>query len=701
MFASARNIIGELAEIVRPPSRLTVPQAAEKYIVLDVPGKYTGPFKNDLIYYLVEPAECLTERKIKAVIFVAPAQTAKTQMLVDNWVAHTIICDPSDHLVVQTAQDTARDYSKRRIDRLIAASPELKKRLKSGGQNDNTYDKFFRSGMILSLAWPTKNQLAGKAIGKMALTDYDRMTPDVDGEGPAFNLAQKRTTTFLSRGMTLAESSPSRPIIDPRYKLKTPHEAPPTTGILGLYNNGDRRRIYGKCPACGEYFSPDANIETSYFIPENRDLKQSGLICTHCGFIIDFSFEKVFKKTGVWLKDGQKITSNGLITGDVTFNSIASFWLSGWFAAFQSWRSIVNNYLKAIDHFERTGDEEPLKATFNIDQGAPYLNRALKNARNPEELEARAEPIEKRTVPNGVKFLLASVDVQKNRFVVQVEGFGKNLESWIIDRFNIRLSYRDDENGQAKPIDPASYAEDWDTITNNVINKTYPLSNGNGELPILLTACDSGGHEGVTNNAYSYWRRLSAKGITHRDFRRSKFILIKGNGNQSAQLIRETFPDSTRQHRRKILAIGDVPVYLLNSNLFRDIVSNDCERGEVGPRYVHFPNWLDARFFNELTAETRTAKGWVNKSRRSNEAFDLMCYTRALIKLLKAEQIDWNKPPIWADMINHRKLVKEIEQENIKKNKQPNYTEQVLARKRGEMRIHNQTRSGFVNNWKK
>lgn len=693
MYARSAAIISELAEAIRPPRRLTVPQAAERFVMLDVPGGYNGPFKNDLVYYLVEPAECLTQREYTAVVFVAPAQTAKTSMLVDNWIAHTITCDPSDHLIVQTSQDIARDYSKRRIDRLIAASPELYARLKPGGQNDNTYDKFFKSGMILSIGWPTKNQLAGKAIGKMALTDYDRMPDDVDGEGPAFNLSQKRTTTFLSRGMTLAESSPSKPIIDSKWKAKTKHEAPPTKGILGLYNSGDRRRIYGQCPSCKDYFSPDANILTSFYIPDTDDehkrLAQCGLICTCCGYIIGIDQEKEFKKSGIWLAEGQTINKDGVVSGVSRASRLASFWLPGWFAAFQSWTSILENYTSALEHYERTGDEEPLKATFNLDQGAPYLPKAMENLRDPDELEARAETIEKRTVPDGVHFLLASVDVQKGRFVVQVEGFGNYLESWIIDRFNIRLSYRDDKNGHPKPIDPAAYPEDWDTIIHNVINKTYPRENGKGELPVMLTACDSGGLEGVTDNAYRFWRRLNAQGLAHRNYLHTRFILIKGASTKTAPIIRETFPDTTKRANRKVKAIGDVPVYLLNSDLLKDITANDTERKEVGPRFVHFPNWLGAWFYNELTAETRTAKGWKNNSRRNNEAFDLMCYVRAILKLLKADVIDWHKPPKWAG----GKIPE------APKQTQETYSQRVIR----EQKIKHQNRvnkTGFVNRWK-
>ena len=45
----------------------------------------------------------------------------------------------------------------------------------------------------------------------------------------------------IEHGMTAAESSPGRVITDAKWIRKTPHEAPPTTGILSLYNRGDRR----------------------------------------------------------------------------------------------------------------------------------------------------------------------------------------------------------------------------------------------------------------------------------------------------------------------------------------------------------------------------------------------------------------------------------------------------------------------------
>jgi phage terminase large subunit GpA-like protein len=63
---------------------------------------------------------------------------------------------------------------------------------------------------------------------------------------------------------------------------------------------------------------------------------------------------------------------------------------------------------------------------------------------------------------------------------------------------------------------------------------------------------------------------------------------------------------------------------------------------------VHLPNWLPVEFFNELTAETRTDKGWKNTGRERNEAFDLHVYNRAAVKICKADRINWARPPVWA-----------------------------------------------------
>ncbi|HBA9626588.1 TPA: hypothetical protein J1435_003899 [Escherichia coli] len=67
------------------------------------------------------------------------------------------------------------------------------------------------------------------------------------------------------------------------------------------------------------------------------------------------------------------------------------------------------------------------QTVINTDWGLPYLPRASMEQRKSELLEQRAEPVPSRSVPDGVNFLVATVDVQAGRhrrFVVQVPEHG-------------------------------------------------------------------------------------------------------------------------------------------------------------------------------------------------------------------------------------------------------------------------------------
>ncbi len=46
-FHTLENLILQTAEAIRPPERLTVSEAAEKYRRLNNPGSYVGPWDND------------------------------------------------------------------------------------------------------------------------------------------------------------------------------------------------------------------------------------------------------------------------------------------------------------------------------------------------------------------------------------------------------------------------------------------------------------------------------------------------------------------------------------------------------------------------------------------------------------------------------------------------------------------------------
>jgi phage terminase large subunit GpA-like protein len=150
---------------------------------------------------------CLASREYDAVVFVGPARTGKTIGLIDGWIVYNIVCDPADMLVIQVSEEKAREHSKKRLDRTFRCSPEVKSRLSPRRNDNNVHDRTFRAGNYLKLGWPSVNIMSSSDYKSVALTDYDRFPEDIDGEGDAFSLGSKRTTTFMSSGMTLVESS--------------------------------------------------------------------------------------------------------------------------------------------------------------------------------------------------------------------------------------------------------------------------------------------------------------------------------------------------------------------------------------------------------------------------------------------------------------------------------------------------------------
>lgn len=682
LFGTLEEMIVETAEGVRPPERLTVSQAAEKYRKLNNPGAYVGDWKNETTPYLVEVMDVLSSPLYTGMIFAGPAQCGKTDIFL-NWLTHTVICDPADMMLIQTSQTTARDFSMRRIDRLHRHSKDVGRRLIQRRDADNTYDKQYANGMMVTLSWPTINELSGKPIPRLWLTDYDRMDQDVDGEGSPYDLAKKRATTFQSHGMCAAESSPGFVVENPKWMPSTKHEAPPTKGILSLYNRGDRRRWYWRCVSCGNPFEPDFSL---LHWPDTTDFMEAAematMKCPYCE--IDYHHDPVggmpgkfeMNKNGKWIKDGQFWLPDGTVEGRGIRSDTASFWLKGVAATFASWKTLVFNYLTATAEYEANGSEEALKTTINTDQGMPYTPKSLASGRLPEELKNRAKPIGQREVPPGVRFLTGSVDVQKNRFVVQIHGTGVGKDVTIIDRFEIKKSKRVDEDGERLWVNPGAYPEDWKLLVEEVLLKSYPLMDGSGRrMGIKLVVCDSGGKEGVTTNAYDFVRWLR-RGDLDEDGRpivrddeqgeyqwvpglAQRFLLVKGASTKGAPRVSISYPDSQRKDR-SAGARGEIPVLLMNTNMLKDTLDKMLDRTEAGGGRINFPDWLDDNFFTELTVEVKdAAKGWINPRKYRNESWDLLVYYLAgtLTKIIGLEHLNWEQPPGWAEEWDDNDLV--------------------------------------------
>lgn len=663
--------LGDLASAhlaFQPPQATSVSDAASKFLMVRQPGMAGGPWSATETPYMIEPMDMLASRRHEAVCFAGPARVGKTLSLLLGWMAHAVVCDPGDFLFMSMTQDKAREFSKTDLTRSIDGSPAIRAMLSQSASDRNTHDIMFKNGMWVRVAWPTVSNVSGSTYRYVAITDLDRIpnAENVDGEGPLFSLALKRTTTFLSRGMALVESSPGIEWEDPNWRAATPHEAPPVTGVLGIYNRSDRRRWYWRCPDCREHFEAKPGLGL-FNLPEDRDLtdivrtsdlralaKQYGarIICPNCAVEIPYAQKIPMNASGIWVPDNCTVTEDGTVVGPEPNARTAGYWLGGVAAAYQSWESLVLRYLQGLQDYALTGSEETLKATTNTDQAMPYMSRHL------VEASGRAKPLEDRgevgmaryVVPPDTRCVVAAVDVQGGstaRFVVQVHAVGPHMEQWLVDRFEIRHSEREGMGQDKAPIDPATYAEDWDTLTEKLLRATWRTPDADREIKLRLLVVDTGGEDGATANSYAWFRRVRAEEMGDR------VMLYKGANTPAAPILK-----LSRVGKRGTKDKGDIPLYLCNPNLLSDGVDAGLRRGTPGPGYLHFPppkhltlnanGWLPQAFFDELKAEQRGKDGRWYQIRKRNESFDLCRMIRAGMLRLGLDKIkNWDRVPAW------------------------------------------------------
>lgn len=635
-FRPVSDAIRAALPALSPPARITVSEAITRRKV-NAGGSWEF-WDNDVAPYMVEPMNATQSRRFESAVFVGPARSSKTEGMIINPWAHSVLAAPRMVSIFYMSQAAAREWSVQELGPIIKNSPELRDALRV----DNTHEKTFRGNGRLTIDWPVDNKLSGRSIPLVLMADYDQKAyQDVEGQGPAFALGRKRHTQAGTRGMNVAESSPRFPILDESWEAKTPHEAPPCEGILGLYNTGTRARLYWTCPDCKGEFEP--TFDRLHYPDEGTPTERGAaayMSCLHCGGVIEPHQKAELNRTARWLhegKDGDLVP----LGPDVRATTVVSYWLHGPAAALATWSQIVARYLEGVEEFDRTGDETPLKAATNLDLGLPYRPRAMGEGSAVTEngLREAATDHAWQTAPAETRFLIAAVDVQSGRFVVQIMAHLADGERVVIDRFDIHTPPPGAPRAEDRRIDPAKYGEDWDALL-DLAELSYPVATADHRLKLLSIVCDAGGEAGVTPNAYAFWRKVKKS-------HPRRFHLIRGFGGENVKRAEVKAPETSHQGRKK--AAKDILLVRAGTDRLKDEIAASLNRTESGTRAIHIPRGAPSDIFAEFASERRGAKGWEKRPGvKRNEALDLAVYDLALAIVLSVEKIDWSKPPAWA-----------------------------------------------------
>lgn len=419
-FASVEGVIREALPSLKPLARVKVSETATRRSIKS--GGHWVPYRHDVSPYMIEPMDVTTSRRFDSIAFVGPARSSKSEGLVFCPLAHAVLAQPRVAAVFSPTKGAAQEWSEGALDEFIINSPEIRALQLRGKGADNTFTKKFKGGLRLTVDWPVGDKLAQRSLSLVIGTDYDKFKSDIggnadgEGEGSAFPLMRKRTEDAGSRGMTIVESSPRKPILDETWTPQTAHEAPPCEGIVAIYNNGSRGRLYWTCPQCSHEFQP--LFERLEWPKDGSPAERGAAAYMLCpsgnGCSIEAKQKADLNMTARWLHeddDGSLVPLDELTRNVAT----ASYWLPGPAAAIAPWSRIVSRYIEAEHEFQKTGGEGSLKTVTNVELGLPYLPRARSTSESLslEILKSMQTDHAWQTAPAATAFLIAAIDVQK------------------------------------------------------------------------------------------------------------------------------------------------------------------------------------------------------------------------------------------------------------------------------------------------
>lgn len=642
-YVSAATIAAEAMGTLMPIERVTVAEhALQKRYLENQGGGYVGRWHHDVAPYLVEPMECCTDLNYQTIVVPGPGQSGKTE-IAQNYLHYSVDVDPANMLWYMQTDPGLQAFVKTRIDPMIELHDAMRRKIGSGAADNSLHFKRF-AGMTVELLAAVESNLINKSAPRIVADEVDAYNAKL---GDIKVWLDVRRQTFKRQSKILALSHPDMARgLDP--------ETDWTSGIMALFKDSDMRLWHWACPHCGAWSSP-APIARRFMYLKYRedgsldDVERSArLICPVNGCEIEDRHRRTMNLSGRWIGRGQEMDEAGHVSGELVRTSTAGFWIVGVMSPFimNGIGGLARARVKAEREYEIDGEEKTLRQVIVKQWGFPYERKRKAGTVDANVLADRAErELTEGVVPDGVRFLILSVDVQIAHFEWLLRGFGVDGESWVIAKGRI-------------PGDPATSEEDWDQLL-PLFEKHWPLGDGSGRtMGVRAMGYDSHGAPGVTEQAYAAftrWRRKGKVKFFGKAAGRDVYsVLPMRGGGPNSQRLAVTYPDTNRK-ANVIAASGDVPVCQFNPNLFKDALAGQLKVAEPGPKYVHVPYSFRSKqkphaWFEQLTAEDQLPNGrWEKRvSSARNEATDLMTMSHAMAHLHGLSRIPWDRPPEWA-----------------------------------------------------
>lgn len=585
------QLMCKLAGILRPKESMTISEWADRYMVLPEGSNEAGRYSSEAIPYQKAIMDAITDPEVVDVSVMSSSQVGKTTIIMCG-IAYYIDYEPTTQMLVMPTINDAEKFSKTRLAQMIAEIPQLSCKVadpKSRNSNNTILLKSYPGGNIAICGANSPSSLASDPRRIIWMDETDRFPESAGSEGNPVKLAEKRATSYWNK----KHIKTSTPTIAGRSKIEA------------AYNKGSMEEWNVQCPECGAW---------QIYSFRRVDLTTVSMACEKCGVLLP---ERAWKES-----------NHKWIAKHPERKKARSFRLNELASPFVEWEEIIENFKEANEKLKRFHDPEDLKVFINTVLGETWEETAyVDNAVDEDTLERRGE-VYAADIPEGVLLLTAAVDVQDNRFEVEIRGWSRGYETWGI--------YKTEIYGELITDEP------WDRLE-EYLNQTLYFEDGS-ELNIAGFAIDTGGH--FTNKTYKWIKKMKAKG--------KKCYGVKGySGKPDIPLVyKKTIVDIKEERGGKQIVVDRTLIYILGVDSGKEDITNRLQIKEAGEGYCHFPSGdgrgYDEDYFKGLTSERQVNKKvngiikkvWVKKSGARNEPLDLFNYNYAVEELLRP---DWDK----------------------------------------------------------
>lgn len=531
----------------RPLPRLTMSQWAERYRVLSPEASAQhGPWRNDVAPYLVAVMDALGDRETQEVVFVAPSQSGKSEVLL-NALGYFIHQEPSPSLVVQPTVKTGESFSKDRIAPMLRDSGVLGALVSPAKSRDskNTIDsKQYPGGQLDITGANAPAGLAMRPKRFVGLDERDRHPRSAGKEGDVKRITRARTRSYRRRRKIYEVSSPT----DPETSL-----------IWPSYLEGTQEVWEVPCVECGAFqvlvferlrWERD---NAGKVVPESVHY-----LCASCQHPIPAVQRGAMIRAGRWTS-----------TGDASTPHKRSFRLHGLCAAFASWEEIAQEFVSAESEKDQALRADQLRAFFNTTLGELYKDQQKETAKSVLLLRAKAYAAgHEWHIPREAAVIACGWDLQHDRGEAVVRAFGVGEESWLIERVVLRGD--------------TSQPDFWVGLDEFRLRREWRHESGL-MLRIRSLTIDAG--DGThANTVYKYCAPRLGQHV----------YAVKGSNNPAAPIL-PTKPTKVKPGR----------LYVIGVNAIMDRLYRRLGMIERGPGYLHMNEWCDEDYAGQLLSMRR------------------------------------------------------------------------------------------------